>query len=181
MPRFALISLLVLGACKKDERRYAVGPISIAVPPGFLDDADRAAKLGERTVTVNTESRVWVNKVAKMQLALSLARLPHQPEWDKVSNTVLLTALVTQELEAGDKAGLKTVDSARKWEGASLHYTVEGEMKGQLATSTHTALWVDAKGDCWHASAVCTAPPADRAKCTELLETVRFAIDAGTP
>ena len=177
--------MLALAACpKKDDRpRYAVGPVSIAVPTGFLDDTERAAKL-RGDGKLQSENRVWVNSVTKMQLALAVAKLPHQPEWDRVSVTVLLTELVAQELAAGDKSGLKTLDSERKWIGESLHYTVEGDMKGQLATSSHTALWLDASGDCWHASAVCTAAPADREKCRELMETVRFdvpSLDAGSP
>lgn len=180
--KYPLIGALLLLACpaKKDEPRYSVGPISIAVPPGFVDDMERAQKL-KGDGKVETENRVWVNKLAKMQVALSLSRLSHQPEWDKVSTTVLLTELVLQELAAGEKSGLKTVDSERKWVGEALHYTVEGDLAGKLATSSHTALWLDDKGDCWHASAVCTAQPADRSKCKELMKTVQLAIDAGTP
>ena len=157
--------------------------VSIAVPEGFLDDVERAGKLGGGTAQVTSQARVWVNTLTKMQLALSLARLPHQPEWDKVSNAVLLTEMVNQELAAGEKANLKTVKSNRTWEGSTLHYSVEGDMGGQLATSSHTVLWVDAAGDCWHASAVCTARPADRGKCGALMETVKFDVagfDAGS-
>jgi hypothetical protein len=174
-----VFAVLLLGACKKDEPRYALGPVSIAVPRGFVDDVQRASKLGKND-TLDSQGRVWVNKASRMQLALSLARLPHQPEWDKISSTVLLTEMVNQELAAGEKAGLKTVNSDRTWEGPALHYTVEGDMGGQLATSSHTVLWVDAVGDCWHASAVCTARPAERGRCGELLGTVRFEVDAGS-
>lgn len=179
MRHFALL-VLVACACKEDPPRYALGPVSISVPPAFLDDVERAGKLGARS-TLDSQGRVWVNKAAKMQLALSLARLPRQPEWEKVSATVLLTEMVTQELAAGEKAGLKTVDSSRRWDGAVLHYFVEGDMNGQLATSSHTALWVDGNGDCWHASAVCTASPGDRHRCAGLIATASFSIDAGVP
>ncbi|MBK7864666.1 MAG: hypothetical protein IPJ65_39890 [Archangiaceae bacterium] len=161
-----------------------MGPVSIAVPEGFLDDVDRAGKLARGGAgSLSSQGRVWVNAKNKMQLALSLARLPHQPEWDKVSSTVLLTEMVNQELAAGEKASLKTVSSDRKWQGAVLHYSVEGDMGGQLSTVSHTALWVDAAGDCWHASAVCTARPTERQGCTPLIDSVRFDVagfDAGS-
>ncbi|MBL8952138.1 MAG: hypothetical protein JNK82_15250 [Myxococcaceae bacterium] len=178
-----LFLLLALVACKKDERRYAVGPASIVVPEGFLDDTERAAKLAGKG-PIDAQSRVWANKVSKLQLALSLARLPHQPDWEKVSTQVLLFEMFSQEKEAGEKAGLKTVDWSKEMKGDVLHYAIDGDMQGKLATTARTVLWVDAKGDCWHASAVCTSQPADRAQCKTLMETVKFDVasfDAGGP
>src|SRR5947208_1812318 len=109
-----------------------------------------------------------------MQLALSLARLSHQADWDQVGKRDLLSEMVNQEMTAGEKANLKTVKSERTWEGDVLRYAVEGDMGGLLATASSTVLWIDAKGDCWHASAVCTSAPVDRQKCTDLIATVRF-------
>ena len=177
----ALALLGLLGACKKDERRYSVGPVSVALPEGFIDDASRAEALTSKSAP-GARGRVWVNSGSKMQIALSMARLPHQEDWEKVSPTVLLTEMFTQEKEAGEKAGLKTVDWSKRFDGEVLHYEIQGDMAGKLSTSSHTALWLDAKGDCWHASAVCTAPPAEKARCAGVLESVRFELssfDAG--
>lgn len=180
--RLIVIAVLALTACKKDERRYSVGPASIAVPEGFLDDTARAGQLTAKG-SLDSQGRVWVNKATKMQLALSLARLPHQDEWDKVSKTVLLFEMFNQEKEAGEKAGLRTVDWSKQMEDDVLHYAIDGDMGGKLATSARTVLWLDAHGDCWHASAVCTAQPADREKCKAIIETAKFDVagfDAGT-
>ncbi len=174
-PLFLLLALA--SSCKKDERRYAVGPASIALPEGFIDDVSRADKLAGKGA-VDSQGRVWVNKARKMQLALSLARLPHQEEWDKVSLQVLLLEMFAQEKEAGEKAGLRTVDWNKELKGDVLHYAIEGDMSGKLATSARTVLWLDRNGDCWHASAVCTAQPADRDQCKELMESVKFDLAA---
>ena len=177
--RVALAFLLMAAACKKELPRAAVGPVSIGVPEGFVDDSERMAKFARGPN--GAEQRMWVNKAAKLQLGLSLARLGHQPEWEQYSKHDLLSEMVNQEMTAGEKAGLKTVRSDRRFEGDTLRYSVDGDMGGLLATSNETALWLDAAGDCWHASAVCSARPDDRPKCTALLGTVKFAIDAGTP
>jgi hypothetical protein len=174
--RSALIVLALVASCKKEPPRTHVGPVSLAIPEGFVEDSERMAKMAS---VPGAQQRMWVNKAAKLQLGLSLAKLGHQPEWDAVPRHDLLSEMVNQEMTAGEKAGLKTVRSDRKFDGDALHYTVDGDLAGLLATSNHTALWLDAAGDCWHASAVCSSKPDDRAKCAELLGTVKFAIDAG--
>jgi hypothetical protein len=177
--RRLLFLLLAVAACSKT--RTALGPVSFVLPEGFADDPARASKIGARGLH-DTQSRVWLNKAKKLQLALSLARLPHQTEWDAVSKRDLLSEMVNQEMAAGEKANLKTVKSDRRFEGDALWYSVDGDLGGLLSTTSRTMLWLDARGDCWHATAVCTSPPADKAECTSLLETVKFDIagfDAG--
>jgi hypothetical protein len=171
--RLSLALVLVVCACSKP--RTTLGPVSFVVPEGFTDDAARAGKIAERA-PLDTHSRVWMNKSAKMQLALSLARLPHQAPWDTVSKRDLLSEMVNQEMTAGEKANLKTVKSERRFEGDALWYAVDGDLGGLLATTSRTMLWLDEHGDCWHASAVCTSPPSAREKCSEVLETVKFEI-----
>lgn len=165
--RALLLLTVCVCACTRAPRT-SVGPMSIAVPEGFTEDTTRATTLDGKN-PLQSQSRVWVNKANKMQLGLSLARLPHQAHWEGLGAHDLLSEMVNQEITAGEQAGLKTVQQDRKFEGEHLHYRVEGDMGGKLATFSHTALWLDGAGDCWHASVVCTCNPADKKVCSELV------------
>jgi hypothetical protein len=122
-------------------------------------------------------------------LSLAIAQLPHQAEWAQYPVATVLNSVVDQATAAGDRSGMKAFRNERREEGGVLRYELDSGLSQAgmtLFTFSRAAIWLEPDGTLVNATAVCTASEENKARCPELLQTLKFdpppgarALDAG--